>query len=158
MNAAEDSLQGGNESTKRAIKMNLELDGELETIALWMLNPGATSSTGTRLTFTTGSLSSAFLNMSRKSEVSSSVSPKPAHSYPDAENNITGDILTVLDPETIKDIGITTVGQRLSILKAVYLAKLAHNVPFEPDHYIPPCTWTWPLLATRLIFLFSGIR
>lgn len=54
------------------------------------------------------------------------------------ENNITGDVLVVLDPDTLKEIGVTSVGQRLSILKHIYYAKLAHNIPIEPDHYVPP--------------------
>ncbi|KAG1741085.1 hypothetical protein EDB19DRAFT_1706210 [Suillus lakei] len=54
------------------------------------------------------------------------------------EHNISGDVLCMLDAEDLKAIGISTVGQRLAILKAVYLAKLAHHVPVEADHYIPP--------------------
>jgi hypothetical protein len=45
----------------------------------------------------------------------------------------------MLDAEDLKAVGISTVGQRLTILKAVYQAKLAYHVPVEPDHYIPPC-------------------
>jgi hypothetical protein len=45
----------------------------------------------------------------------------------------------MIGPEDLKEIGIATVGQRLAILKAIYLIKLAHEIPFEPDHYIPPC-------------------
>jgi hypothetical protein len=48
----------------------------------------------------------------------------------------------MLDAEGLKAIGVATVGQRLSILKAVYQTKLAHNVPIEPDHYVPPCEST----------------
>ncbi|KAG0709184.1 hypothetical protein DFH29DRAFT_986606 [Suillus ampliporus] len=54
------------------------------------------------------------------------------------EHNISGDVLCLLDAEDLKAIGISTVGQRLAILKAVYQAKLAHHVPVEADHYIPP--------------------
>ncbi|KAI0331446.1 hypothetical protein GY45DRAFT_1345273 [Cubamyces sp. BRFM 1775] len=54
------------------------------------------------------------------------------------ENNITGDVLCLLDPETLKDMGVTTIGQRLAILKAVYNIKLAQNIPIEPEHYVPP--------------------
>lgn len=36
-------------------------------------------------------------------------------------------------------MGITTIGQRLAILKAVYNLKLAHNIPIEQGHYVPPC-------------------
>jgi hypothetical protein len=55
------------------------------------------------------------------------------------EHNLTGDVLCMIGPEDLKEIGIATVGQRLAILKAIYLIKLAHEIPFEPDHYIPPC-------------------
>ncbi|KAI0352334.1 hypothetical protein OH77DRAFT_1498014 [Trametes cingulata] len=54
------------------------------------------------------------------------------------EHNITGDVLCLLDPEALKDIGIATIGQRLAILKAVYNVKLAQNIPIEPEHYVPP--------------------
>ena len=55
------------------------------------------------------------------------------------EHNLTGDVLCMIGPEDLKEIGVATVGQRLAILKAIYLIKLAHEIPFEPDHYIPPC-------------------
>lgn len=55
------------------------------------------------------------------------------------EHNLTGDVLCMIRPENLKEIGVATVGQRLAILKAIYLIKLAHEIPFEPDHYIPPC-------------------
>ncbi|KAH9995588.1 hypothetical protein BJV77DRAFT_1059707 [Russula vinacea] len=54
------------------------------------------------------------------------------------EHNLTGDVLCMMGPEDLKEMGIATVGQRLAILKAVYLIKLDHDVPFEPSHYIPP--------------------
>ncbi|KAG5721330.1 Protein STE50 [Termitomyces sp. T112] len=54
------------------------------------------------------------------------------------EHNISGDVLCLLDPEGLKGVGIATIGQRLSILKAVYLLKIAHGVPIESDHYVPP--------------------
>lgn len=61
------------------------------------------------------------------------------HLMPIVEHNLTGDVLCIMGPEDLKEIGITTVGQRLAILKAIYLMKLAHDIPIEPDHYIPPC-------------------
>lgn len=57
------------------------------------------------------------------------------------EHNISGDVLCLLSPEELKDVGVATIGQRLSILKAVYQIKLAHNVPIDADHYIPPCEY-----------------
>lgn len=57
--------------------------------------------------------------------------------YP--EHNISGDVLCMLDPETLKAVGVATVGQRLAILKAIYQAKLAYHIPIDSDHYVPPC-------------------
>ncbi|KAK7686418.1 hypothetical protein QCA50_010642 [Cerrena zonata] len=54
------------------------------------------------------------------------------------EHNITGDVLCLLDAESLKEVGIATIGQRLAILKAVYQLKIANNIPIESDHYIPP--------------------
>lgn len=61
------------------------------------------------------------------------------------ENNISGEVLCMLDSEGLKDVGVTTIGQRLAILKAVYQVKLAHNVPIDADHYVPPCEFTFYL-------------
>ncbi|KAG6891264.1 hypothetical protein C0995_008516 [Termitomyces sp. Mi166 len=55
------------------------------------------------------------------------------------EHTISGDVLCLLDPEGLKGVGIATIGQRLTILKAVYLLKIAHGVPIDSDHYVPPC-------------------
>ncbi|KAF9462929.1 hypothetical protein BDZ94DRAFT_1219040 [Collybia nuda] len=63
--------------------------------------------------------------------------------YPQYENqirehSISGDVLCLLDSDGLKSVGVTTIGQRLAILKAVYLVKLAQNVPIDADHYVPP--------------------
>lgn len=57
------------------------------------------------------------------------------------EHNITGEVLCLMDTETLKDVGIATIGQRLAILKGVYNIKLAQNIPIEPEHYMPPCEY-----------------
>ncbi|KAJ7089694.1 hypothetical protein B0H15DRAFT_980173 [Mycena belliarum] len=54
------------------------------------------------------------------------------------EHGITGEVLCMLNAESLKGVGVTTIGQRLAILKAVYQVKVAHNVPIEPDDYVPP--------------------
>ncbi|KAF9054434.1 hypothetical protein BJ165DRAFT_715238 [Panaeolus papilionaceus] len=54
------------------------------------------------------------------------------------ENNIRGDSLCSIDPDGLKALGISTIGQRLAILKATYQIKVAHNVPITEDQYIPP--------------------
>ncbi|KAJ7623491.1 hypothetical protein FB45DRAFT_107159 [Roridomyces roridus] len=54
------------------------------------------------------------------------------------EHSINGEVLCMLNQDTLKAVGVSTIGQRLAILKAVYLVKIAHNVPIEPDDYVPP--------------------
>ncbi|KAG6381543.1 hypothetical protein JVT61DRAFT_133 [Boletus reticuloceps] len=54
------------------------------------------------------------------------------------KHSISGDVLCLLDPESLKAVGVATVGQRLTILKAIYQAKLAHHITIDSDHYVPP--------------------
>ena len=55
------------------------------------------------------------------------------------EHRLSGDVLCLIDSEGLKAAGIASIGQRLAILKAVYLIKIAHDVPIEPEDYVPPC-------------------
>ena len=52
---------------------------------------------------------------------------------------ITGDALITLLHSDLKEMGITSIGHRLTILKGVYDAKIKQNVNVEPEHYIPLC-------------------
>ncbi|KAI0091726.1 hypothetical protein BDY19DRAFT_983959 [Irpex rosettiformis] len=54
------------------------------------------------------------------------------------EHRVSGDVLCLMDADSLKEVGIATVGQRLAILKAVYQLKLAQQIPIEADHYVPP--------------------
>ncbi|KAH9000304.1 hypothetical protein EDB92DRAFT_485390 [Lactarius akahatsu] len=74
------------------------------------------------------------------------------------EHNLTGEVLCMISPEDLKEIGIATVGQRLAILKAIYLMKLAHEIPFEPDHYIPPSEAGDPSESVTMDKLYYLIR
>lgn len=58
------------------------------------------------------------------------------------ENSISGDVLATLHHDELKDLGVTSVGQRLTILKAVYALKQNQGIAIEPDDYIPPCLCT----------------
>ena len=58
------------------------------------------------------------------------------------EHSISGDALCLMGADELKEFGISSVGQRLQILKAVYQLKLMHNVPIDPDAYVPPCAST----------------
>jgi hypothetical protein len=47
-------------------------------------------------------------------------------------------VLIHLDNELLKDIGIKSVGKRLTILKAIYKLKLKEDIPIEDGHWTPP--------------------
>ena len=55
------------------------------------------------------------------------------------ENEIVGEALIALQHEELKEMGITSMGHRLTILKGVYDVKIQQDIPVEPDHYSPPC-------------------
>lgn len=91
-------------------------------------------------TYTTGSLLLVIHSTRARYEVSSPfLLYLSVYLTPSLEHNISGDVLCLLDPEGLKGVGIATIGQRLAILKAVYLLKIAHGVPIDSDHYVPPC-------------------
>ncbi|KAF7317902.1 hypothetical protein MKEN_00878200 [Mycena kentingensis (nom. inval.)] len=54
------------------------------------------------------------------------------------DNGITGDVLCLLNGESLKALGVTSIGQRLAILKAVYLLKVANDIAIDPDDWVPP--------------------
>ncbi|CAO2655285.1 Nn.00g103490.m01.CDS01 [Neocucurbitaria sp. VM-36] len=53
------------------------------------------------------------------------------------DEGITGDVLAALQHAELKEMGVGSVGHRLTILKAVYEIKIRQNVPMEPDDYVP---------------------
>ncbi|KAJ5184238.1 hypothetical protein N7492_001854 [Penicillium capsulatum] len=53
------------------------------------------------------------------------------------ENGIVGEALIALKHDELKEMGINSVGHRLTILKTVYEIKTRQNVPLDVDHYIP---------------------
>ncbi|KIW03793.1 hypothetical protein, variant [Verruconis gallopava] len=53
------------------------------------------------------------------------------------EEAITGDALMALLHSDLKEMGITSIGHRLTILKAVYDLKIKQHLPIEPDDYVP---------------------
>ncbi|GAA6062907.1 hypothetical protein JCM10212_004356 [Sporobolomyces blumeae] len=54
------------------------------------------------------------------------------------DHGISGDVLVHLDHQSLKDVGVHSVGHRLDILKAVYSLKVLQDVPIEEGHYVPP--------------------
>lgn len=55
------------------------------------------------------------------------------------EEGIDGEALIHLEHDELRDIGIKSVGHRLTILKNIYHLKVAHGVTIEPEHYVPVC-------------------
>ena len=55
------------------------------------------------------------------------------------ENEIVGEALIALQHEELKEMGVTSMGHRLTILKGVYDVKMKQDIPVDPDHYIPLC-------------------
>ncbi|KAJ5900640.1 uncharacterized protein N7473_004710 [Penicillium subrubescens] len=53
------------------------------------------------------------------------------------ENGIVGEALIALKHDELKEMGINSVGHRLTILKSVYEIKIRQHVPLDVDHYIP---------------------
>lgn len=56
-----------------------------------------------------------------------------------AENEIVGEALVALQHDDLKQMGVTSVGHRLTILKSVYDIKTKQDIPLESDHYVPLC-------------------
>ncbi|EED22850.1 MAPKKK cascade protein kinase regulator Ste50 [Talaromyces stipitatus ATCC 10500] len=54
------------------------------------------------------------------------------------ENEIVGEALIALKHEELKEMGISSAGHRLTILKSVYETKVKQGVAIDPDHYIAP--------------------
>ena len=53
-----------------------------------------------------------------------------------------GEALVALKHEELKEMGILSVGHRLTILKSVYEIKIKQDVPIDPDNYLPPCEFS----------------
>ena len=58
-----------------------------------------------------------------------------------AENEIVGEALVALQHDDLKQMGVTSVGHRLTILKSVYDIKIKQDIPIESDHYVPLCEY-----------------
>ena len=70
------------------------------------------------------------------------------------ENEIVGEALIALKHDELKEMGIASVGHRLTILKSVYETKVKQDIPIDADHYIPLCMFPECLLlqvAARVV-------
>ncbi|KAH9815593.1 hypothetical protein DFH28DRAFT_1082389 [Melampsora americana] len=57
---------------------------------------------------------------------------------PIREHGVTGDVLIHLDNDLLKDMGVNSVGKRLTLLKAVYKLKLKEDIPIDEGQWVPP--------------------
>jgi len=55
------------------------------------------------------------------------------------ENDITGDALVLLDQESLRDMGVESVGHRLQLLGAIYRLKERWGIQFEEGDWVPNC-------------------
>lgn len=62
-----------------------------------------------------------------------------------------GEALVALLHDDLKQMGVNSVGHRLTILKSVYEVKKAQEVPIESDHYVPLSTY--PLSPSSIVYL-----
>lgn len=74
----------------------------------------------------------------------------------DIENEIVGEALVALRHEELKEMGVTSVGHRLTILKGVYSVKVKQDIPLEPDHYVPLCKSPHPPSSNKTNNTSSG--
>lgn len=62
-----------------------------------------------------------------------------------------GDALVALKHDELKEMGVASVGHRLTILKSIYETKVKQDIPIDPDHYIPLCKFSFLELHTFLM-------
>lgn len=55
------------------------------------------------------------------------------------ENEIVGEALVALKHEELKEMGMSSVGHRLTLLKSVYDIKIRQDIPIDSEHYVPLC-------------------
>lgn len=44
-----------------------------------------------------------------------------------------------LKHEELKEMGMTSVGHRLTLLKSIYDIKIKQDIPIDSEHYVPLC-------------------
>lgn len=57
----------------------------------------------------------------------------------DTEEGITGDVFVTMLHDDLKELGVDSMGHRLTILKAIYEVKIRHKIPIEIDQFVPLC-------------------
>ena len=55
------------------------------------------------------------------------------------DNSIVGEALIALRHEELKEMGISSAGHRLTVLKSIYDVKIKQDITIEQEHYVPLC-------------------
>lgn len=72
-----------------------------------------------------------------------SLSPALKHySQAFAEEGVNGEALIALHHDELRELGVSSVGHRLTILKAVYEQKRRSGIRIEEDDYVPLCEFS----------------
>lgn len=69
-----------------------------------------------------------------------------------------GEALVALQHDDLKQMGITSVGHRLTILKSVYDIKVKQDIPIESDHYVPLSKYSTLTAYFSVLRYLSGGR
>lgn len=55
------------------------------------------------------------------------------------DHEVVGEALAYLGHDDLRDMGVDSVGHRITILKSVYYIKTSHDVPINDGDYVPVC-------------------
>lgn len=78
--------------------------------------------------------------------------------YYSLDNDVVGEALIALKHDELKEMGVASVGHRLTILKSVYETKVKQDIPIDADHYVPLCKNVTPLAFRERGLQFLTIR
>lgn len=73
-------------------------------------------------------------------------------------NGITGDVLLLLDDDALKDIGVSTIGQRLAIHSGIYKLKSQYGVPLQDGDWVPKSVATHDATPLQSPQINSALR
>ncbi|KAL4402740.1 hypothetical protein ACI68E_000513 [Malassezia pachydermatis] len=57
------------------------------------------------------------------------------------DNDIDGEALVLMDDAVLRDLGITSIGHRVTLLSEIHRLKEANGIPIEPGDWIPQGTY-----------------
>lgn len=72
------------------------------------------------------------------------------------QNDITGDALILLDEDTLKELGVESVGHRLNLLGAIYRLKERWGIQLEHGDWVPGCEYKSYVRTSSNIFQESS--